>query len=296
MGAQLVILAAGVGRRFGGLKQLSPVGPSGEAIMDFTVLDAVRNGFDEVVLVIRPEIEADMRSHVDRSFGRSVPVRFVYQELDVIPGEVPLGRTRPWGTVQAVLAAAPAIRGPFGVANADDSYGTPALAALREALARPATTPPTWAMIAFEVGDTLPAAGAVSRGLVHAESGLLRSIEEVHSLRREPAGIVRDTEDGPRTVPADTLVSMNLWGFGPEVLQHLSRRFARFLADGPDTVAECYLSEEIGVAVADGSARVMVVPTSSRWCGMTSASDIEAVRSTLASQVADGTYPAQLWP
>lgn len=287
MGTQLVILAAGVGRRFGGLKQLTPVGPGGEAIMDYTVFDALRSGFDEIVLVIRPEIDDLVRAHVEAGFGQKARVRFVHQETE--------GRAKPWGTGQAVLAAGPVLAGPFAVANADDYYGRPALAALGAFLDHPATTPPTWAMVGFAVADTLPAEGAVSRGLVQADDGYLTAIEEVHSLRRHGDGAVWDAPDGPRFVPADAPVSMNLWGFGSEALADLERRFAAFLAAGPAADAECYLPTEVGAAVSEGVARVAVLPVASPWCGMTSAVDLAQVRATLAEQVADGTYPPRLW-
>ena len=193
MPTQLVILAAGVGRRFGGLKQLTPVGPSGETIMDYTVFDAAFNGFDEIVMVIRRETEEQIRAHVEAGFGRNLDVRYVHQELDP-------GRSKPWGTVEAVLAATPLIRGPFGVANADDFYGRPAIAALGRFLGQPATEPPTWAMVGFDLIDTLPAEGAVSRGFITAEDGHLVTIDEVLSVPRDCAGLVGDTEDGPRMV------------------------------------------------------------------------------------------------
>ncbi len=288
MPTQLVILAAGIGHRFGGLKQLTPVGPSGETIMDYTVFDAAFNGFDEVVMVIRRETEADIRAHVDQGFGQHLNVRYVFQETDP-------GRTRPWGTVHALLAAGPSLRGPFAVANADDHYGRAAIAILGEFLTRPATSPPTWAMVGYTVSDTLPPEGAVSRGLVQADDGFLRTIEEVHDVHRDCAGIVRDTDDGPRMVSPKALVSMNLWGFGPEVLAHLEQRFAAFRSGDPGPDAECYLPEEVGAAVTDGVARVAVLPTDSRWCGMTSATDLEIVRETMATLVAEGVYPRQLW-
>ena len=297
MSAQLVILAAGSGRRFGGLKQLAAVGPDGETIMDYTVFDAMRSGFDEVVLVIRREMEAAIREHVDRGFGARIPVTFVHQELDAIPAgfQIPAGRTRPWGTAQAVLAAAAAITGPFAVANADDYYGRPAIAALGEFLARPVTTPPTWAMVGFAVADTLPATGEVSRGLVRTRGGFLVAIDEVHTVRRHRDGAVWDAPDGPRVIPGSSLVSMNLWGFGREILAELDHRFRRFLREGPASDAECYLPVVVGQAAAESTARVAVLPAPSRWCGLTSAVDLAVARATMAGFVPDGTFPARLW-
>ncbi len=294
MAPQLVILAAGMGRRFGGLKQLTPVGTSGEAIMDYTVFDARRAGFEEVILVIRRETEAAVREHVDRGFGKHITVHTVFQELEAIPAGlvVPTGRTRPWGTAQAVLTAAPRITGPFAVANADDFYGAPAISVLGEFLASP---PPTWAMVGFAVADTLPAEGAVSRGLVQAVDGFLQTINEVHTVRRHRDGAVWDAPDGPRVLPGSALVSMNLWGFGHEVLGDLEQRFRQFLIRDPANDQECYLPMAVGQAVADSTARVAVLPAPSQWCGMTSAADLAMVQTTLAQLVADGIYPEQLW-
>lgn len=295
MAAQLVILAAGMGRRFGGLKQLTPVGPSGEAIMDYTIFDAMRSGFDEVILVIRRETEDMIRAHGDSGFGKHIKVQYVFQELDGIPDgfDPPLHRTKPWGTTQAVLTAAPLITGPFAVANADDYYGAPAIKVLGDFLAMPK---PTWAMVGFAVADTLPAKGAVSRGLVQAINGYLETIDEVHTVRRHPEGAVWDAPDGPRVIPGSTLVSMNLWGFGGKVLEDLEQGFRRFLGSRPATDQECYLPMVVGEAVAEGTARVAVLPAASHWCGITSAADLVAVQSTMARLVAEGAYPARLWP
>jgi len=294
MAAQLVILAAGMGRRFGGLKQLTPVGPNGEAIMDYTIFDALRSGFDEVILVIRRETEDLIRAHGDAGFGKHIKVRYVFQDLAGIPdGYVPPSdRTKPWGTTQAVLTAAPLISGPFAVANADDFYGAPAIKVLGEFLG---SSPSSWAMVGFNVADTLPIEGAVSRGLVQADRGFLQTIDEVHTVRRHPAGAIWDAPDGPRIIPGSTLVSMNCWGFSREVLDELDRRFRQFLDRGPAPDEECYLPMAVGEAVAEGVARVAVLPVASRWCGMTSAVDLEAVKATMAELVNMGDYPGALW-
>ena len=297
MSAQLVILAAGVGRRFGGLKQLVPVGPGGEAIMDYTVFDALRHGFTEVVLVIRRETEDDFRRHLETGFGKHTRVTLVHQDLTAVPAgcPVPPNRSKPWGTGQAVLAAAPALTGPFAVANADDYYGTPAIAALARFLQQPATTPPTWAMAGFEVSGTLPAVGRVSRGLVATEAGYLQSIKEIHTVRRHPDGAVWDAPEGERVVPGTTPVSMNLWGFDRSFLTDLESHFKSFLNGEPGDQDEIYLPEVVGAVVNAGQARVAVLPTQSPWCGLTSATDLETVRNTLARFVDEGLYPARLW-
>ncbi len=285
----MVILAAGMGRRFGGLKQLTPVGPGGEAIMDYTVYDALRAGFDEIVLVIRREIAAEVRAHVEAGFGRLVSVKYVCQEL----GDAPASRSKPWGTGQAVLAAAPVLRGPFAVANADDFYGADALAELGAFLSGPAQAPPTWLVVGYRVLDTLPATGTVSRGLLRIDDGWLQAIDEVHTVRRLEHGAGRDEAGETRKLAADTLVSMNLWGFGPEVLDHLQGGFDRFRAGSPGDEDEYYLPVGVAEAIADGGARVKVSSTRSRWCGMTSADDLIEVKRRLAEMTHAGVYP---WP
>ena len=290
MGAQLVILAAGMGRRFGGLKQLTPVGPGGEAIMDYTVYDALRAGFDEIVLVIRREIEAEVRAHVEAGFGRRVSVQYVCQEL----GDAPASRSKPWGTGQAVLSAGPVLRGPFAVVNADDFYGADALARMGAFLTEPATTPPTWALIGYRAVDTLPATGAVSRGLLRVDGKWLRSIDEVHTVRRHSEGACRGADDETQVLPRSALVSMNLWGFGREILDDIEARFVRFLQTSPGAETEFYLPLVVGEAVAGNVARVKVLETSSCWCGMTSAEDLESVKLTLADLIARGRYPDYL--
>lgn len=280
MSRQLVILAAGIGRRFGGLKQLEPVGPNGEVIMDYTVADARRAGFDAVVLVVRPEIEDEMRRHVEAGFGRDLEVTFVHQELAALPDgcTAPRGRTRPWGTGQALLSATLAVTGPFGVVNADDYYGRPAMLALGDFLARSVTERPTWALVGFEVGRTLPAEGAVSRGLIKTADGFLEGIEECLAVRREGDLIIRG--DG-RTVSSETLVSMNLWGFGPEVLSGLEEDFRRFLSSDPGLDHEFFLPESVARIARETGTQVRVIPTASDWCGVTSAADLPAVRRVL---------------
>lgn len=297
MDSQLVILAAGIGHRFGGLKQLTPVGPSGETIMDYTVFDALRSGFDQIVLVIRKETEAAMTAHVDNGFGRHAAVTIVHQEVDSVPHgcTVPHGRTRPWGTGQAVLAAGSAVAGPFAVANADDYYGKSAVDALGRFLTTPLTSPPTWAMVGFDLADTLPAEGSVSRGLVHADRGYLISIEEALAVRRHSEGAVREAPEGPFVIPGSTPVSMNLWGFGSEIIGELEQKFRHFLEINPGLDREFFLPSSIGEAVTEGTARVIVLPARSRWCGITSAADLPLVKATLADLVADGVYPERLW-
>lgn len=300
MRPSLVILAAGVGARYGGLKQLDPVGPGGAALMDYTIYDALRAGIENVVLVIRRETEDAIRAHLERGAARRAALRFVHQELEALPPgfTAPAGRMKPWGTAHAVLCAAARIEGSFVVANADDFYGREGLAALAAFLAAPAPAGPArWAMVGFRLGDTLPAAGAVSRGLCRQDGeGRLAGIEEVLAIER--AGDVArwiDAAGVERREPLDTLVSMNLWGFTPALVPLLERSFHAFLGRGPGAKDEIYLPVAVGEAVAAGAARVAVLPEGRRWCGMTSAADRAATAAVLAELVAAGEYPDRLW-
>jgi hypothetical protein len=296
MGAQLLILAAGVGRRFGGLKQLEAVDHGGAALMDYTVFDALRSGFDRVVLVVRRETETMVRSHVESGFGRTVRVDYVHQEIDTIPAgsSAPVSRAKPWGTAHAVLAAADVIDGPFAVANADDYYGAPAIEAIGGHLAAD-PEPSAWAMVGFAAADTLPVEGAVSRALLRLEGSWMRSIEEVHGMRRHPEGACYDSSEGVRVIDGDSPVSMNLWGFDRDLFRHLDQGWREFLLDEPGDDDEYLLPVAIGKIVDVGAARVRVLPARSRWCGMTSPGDRAEVQRTLAELVADGRYPMRLW-
>jgi hypothetical protein len=296
----LVVLAAGVGSRYGGLKQLDPVGPGGAALMDYTIYDALRAGVGRVVLVIRRETEDEIRAHVEAGAGRRAEVQLVHQEIGMVPGgfEVPADRSKPWGTGHALLAAAPRIDGPFVVANADDFYGRRAVAALGRHLERTAgARPPQWAMVGYRLADTLPETGAVSRALcVRDGDGWLTGLQEIVAIER--AGDGARWVDGAgteRREPLDALVSMNLWGFTPELLDHLERGFGAFLAAGPGARDEYYLPVAVGEAVRAGEARVAVLDAGGRWCGMTSPEDRAATAAVLRELVEAGEYPEALW-
>ena len=292
-----MLLAAGLGRRFGGLKQLTPVGPHGEALMDYTVFDALRAGFKEVILVVSDEAAPAIRSHVEKGFGRHINFKLVRQKTDNNTLPLPLPRrVKPWGTGQAVLAAEAAVNGPFAVANADDFYGFPAIRALGDFLKTAQTQPPTWAMVGFAVADTLPMEGNVSRGLLKVRGGYLQGIEEVVAIQRNHDGTgVWTGPDGPRVIAADFPVSMNLWGLGPEIFFFLNKRFQDFLLGRPTPEEEFYLPECVGDAVAASIARVKVLSAASNWCGMTSSADLPDVQTKIKQLVDEGDYPGRLW-
>ena len=301
MKPSLLILAAGVGSRYGGLKQLDPVGPGGAALMDYTIYDALKVGFGTVVLVVRRETEAEIREHVDAGAGRHIDVAYAFQELNALPEGVvlPSDRSKPWGTGQAVLTAAPILDGPFVAANADDFYGREAIDALGSFLAEP--TPISggvqWAMVGYQLADTLPSSGAVSRALcLQDKDGWLVGLQEVLAIQRD-GGVARWEDDGgvAHITPLDALVSMNLWGFTPDVLGHLEDGFKAFLDEGPGVKDEFYLPVAVADALSDGTARVKVLPEGGRWCGMTSRKDRDTTAQVLLELVNQGIYPEKLW-
>ncbi len=300
MKPSLVILAAGVGSRYGGLKQLDPVGPGGAALMDYTMYDALQSGFGRVVLVIRRETEAEIRAHVEAGAARRLDVSYAYQELDMLPGGVvpPADRVKPWGTGHAMLMAAPFLNGPFVAANADDFYGRRAVAALGGFLAETAgENPPHWAMVGYRLADTLPAKGAVSRALcVQDADGRLVRLQEILAIERTATGARwKDERGGAHIQPLGSLVSMNLWGFTPSLTAELEEGFGAFLEAGPGLKDEYYLPVAVGDAVNAGRAQVTVLDEGGRWCGMTSPEDRATTAEVLRELVNEGEYPEKLW-
>ncbi len=297
----LVILAAGMGSRYGGLKQLEAVGPSGETIMDYSMYDALRAGFGKAVFVIRPEMEAAFRETIGRRYERHIPVAYAFQRLSDLPGGLapPPGRTKPWGTGQAVLAARDQIREPFAVVNADDFYGANSFAVLGEFLRGDQEGElPTYAMVGFTLRDTLTEAGAVNRGCCQCDAeGWLEQIVEILDIERDGVdGRYTDESGTQRTIAGDELVSMNMWGFAPEFVGQLQQRFAGFLEEHADSEsAEYYLPVAIQELMRAGRARVKVLPTSDRWCGVTHPQDLARVEEMIRARVEAGAYPPKLW-
>jgi len=274
------------------LKQLAPIGPRGEALLDYGVYDAARAGFRRAVIVIRQEVEELFRRHVADVLGTGIEVVFAHQALEpAVPG-----RTKPWGTGHAVLAAAWGIRGPFAVMNADDYYGAGAFRLLFDHLASAGDH----ALVGYTLRETTSAHGGVSRAIAELETqgrGYLSRLTEVADIVGRGATYTGRTIPGEAvTLDGSELVSMNLWGFTPALLPTLERQFARFLeARGTDPTAEFLLSEAVGAQVRAGDARVRVLPAAgSQWFGMTYSADDERVRERIASLVNAGQYPTNL--
>jgi hypothetical protein len=293
-------MAAGIGSRYGGLKQIDPVGPAGETLLDYSVFDARRAGFSRVVFVIRRGIEKAFRETVGRRYESQVDVSYAFQEMDALPPGfvLPPGRKKPWGTAHAVLSAAEVIKEPFAAANADDFYGRHSYEALARFLDEAAGLEDLYAVVGFRLGLTLSEHGDVARAVCEVgPDGDLRRVYEVVGLAKADGGArAHDPEGGERHFPADTPVSLNLWGFTPPIFPKLRAVFGEFLhARGDDPKAEFYLPDAVGSLIAKGQARVRVLPTPDPWFGMTHRADVPSVKSRLLALHAEGTYPERLF-
>ena len=295
-----MILAAGLSTRYGRLKQVDPLGPNGESIMDYNTFDALQAGFTRVVYIVRPEIEQTVREHVARTFGGDLEATFVHQTLDQVPEgfRAPPDRRRPWGTAHAVLCARSALDGPFGVCNADDLYGGDAFRQLHSHLS---SVPPATeaSLVGYTLRDTLSEEGGVSRGIcVPGRDGLLERVTEVRGIRRAEGWITgRDTAGVQVELEGEEVVSMNLWGLTPPVVGSLERQFRRFLDRfGGNTEAEFFLSTALSSQVQTGTTRIAILRAEDPWFGITHAGDRDQARARLEQRIADRRYPDRLRP
>ena len=290
----LLILAAGMGSRYGGLKQLDPFGPQGEALMDYSVFDARRAGFSRAVFVIRRDFADAFRAQVLPRLQAALPCELVYQDRDDLPnGRIsPAGRVKPWGTVQAVLAARQSITGPFVMVNADDFYGPGAFQAMAEHFktARPGDC----ALAGYRLDRTLSAHGSVARAVCRTTpQGALSAMQEFKSIGRDGAGIIRD---GEARFSGEEPVSMNCFGFWPAQFSQFQAAFDAFLQDHlQDSKAECLVPEVVGRFALAGVLPVRVLEGAGEWFGVTYQQDKESVRAGIAALHARGLYPADLW-
>jgi hypothetical protein len=295
----LLVLAAGMGSRYGGLKQIDPMGPAGETILDYSVFDAVRAGFDRVVFVIRPDFEAAFRERVCTRFARRIDVALAFQTLDRLPPgfSVPPGREKPWGTTHAILCARDEIRTPFAMINADDFYGRDSFAVLAARLSSLPLDATSYCMVGFTLENTLSAHGTVARGVCRTDAkGFLTDIQELTHVRRTAAGVENAVPGGGVRLTGTEPVSMNMWGFTPRVFPQLEADFREFLAaHGGEPKSECYIPTSIGTLVKSGAATCEVLRTTSTWFGATYAEDKAAVQANLAKLVQAGEYPPSLW-
>ena len=302
MRPMLVIMAAGMGSRFGGLKQMTAVDGAGQVILDYSVYDAVRAGFETVVCVIKKEIEADFRAAVGDRIGRGCELRYAFQDLNDLPAgfSAPLERVKPWGTGHAVYAARRLIRRPFAVINADDFYGPGAFRALAEFLSRDGGAREQ-ALVTYKLRNTLTENGTVARGICTVDGdGWLQTVTERTAIRG-PADSPAYTLDGGGSWTAldpDAPVSLNTWGFQPGFMDAVADGLERFLAvDMPKDPAraEFFLPAVVNGCLAAGTDRVRALPTEEVWHGVTYREDLPALQSALAAMRAAGTYPERLW-
>jgi choline kinase len=304
-----VILAAGMGSRFGGLKQVQPVGPAGELIIEYSVFDALRAGFKRLVLVIRKDIEAEFRATIGRRLEARMEVVYVFQEINDVgasllatpnsrASSLPHGaaaRTKPWGTGHAVLVAREAVRGPFAVINADDFYGTSAYQVLADHFG----ASEDYAMVGYPLKQTLSEFGTVSRGVCATDAaGRLQRITEITKIKKTPdgGGEYFDTTGAAKVLPGDTVVSMNFWGFTPAVFPQLETLFADFQAQNAGNPgAEFYLPTAISALNERQQARVALLKSSDAWFGLTYREDLEVTRRALRGLVEAEQYRSPLW-
>ena len=296
----LVIMAAGMGSRFGGLKQMTPVDEEGHFIIDFSLYDAYQAGFRRVAFIIKREIEQTFRETIGARMEKWFHVDYVYQELDRLPEgfAVPEGRKKPWGTAHAVACCRGVVEGPFAVINSDDFYGRGAYEAIFRFLTE-SEAPHHYAMLGYQLRNTVTEFGSVARGVCHVQDGMLLDITERTKIFKRGQDAAY-TEDGETFVPlsGDTQVSMNFWGFTPEILDEIWDAFPAFLAENlPVNPEKCefYLPTFVGSRLAEGKVRVRVLPCMETWHGVTYKEDLDSVKSAIGQLKREGKYPARLW-
>ena len=297
----LAVLAAGMGSRYGGLKQIDPVGPNGEIILDYSIHDAIQGGFNKVVFVIRRDIEQAFREAVGAKWEKRVAVEYAFQQLDALPAghAIPEGRQKPWGTGHAVLCAADKINGPFAAINADDFYGRSGFVQLGAAL-NDNTDPKRHFMVGYALRNTLSKFGSVSRGVCAANpDGTLREVVERTKIEPDGAnGAVAADENGAKLAfSGDEIVSMNFWGFMPSVFDGLRTRFESFLRErGGELKSEFYLPAAVADMIDASEATVSILKSRDSWLGVTYREDKPRVQAGIAELVNSGVYPSPLFP
>ena len=300
----LVILAAGMGSRYGGLKQIDPVDDKGHKIIDFSIYDALRAGFGKVVFIIKKENEKDFRELVGDAVSRHMPVEYVYQELNRVPEgfQIPEGRVKPWGTAHAILCCKGVVKEPFAVINADDYYGRSAYGELYRFLTTHQDDDKyRYAMVGYRLGNTLTENGSVARGVcVTDENGFLVQIAERTKIVKTAEAAAYTEDDGKSwtPLPLDTPVSMNMWAFSPSILTELEAAVERFFAQEVEKnplKAECFLPIEVDKLLKSGKATVEVLHSADKWFGVTYKEDKPFVMDSIAQLKAAGVYPDVLW-
>lgn len=300
----LVVMAAGMGSRYGGMKQIDPVGPSGQVIIDYSLYDARRAGFETVIFVIKHEIEDAFKAAIGDRVSKVMKVEYAFQQLEELPAgfAVPEGRAKPWGTCHAVLAAKHLTHGPFAVINADDYYGPEAFQVIYDYLSTHQDGEVyDYCMVSYLLKNTVSENGSVARGVCEANpDGTLAAVTERTCIETYPGGI-HFTENGGDTwqdLAPDTPVSMNLWGFGQSFLEEAEARFAGWLSENlPKNPLKCeyFLPLVVSELLAEGKATVKLLHSTDKWYGVTYREDKPVVVNAIAQKIADGLYPADLW-
>jgi hypothetical protein len=296
----LLVLAAGMGSRYGGLKQIDPMGPAGETILDYSVFDALRAGFGKVVFIIRPDFEQDFRERIAAKFAGRIDVGFAFQTIDKLPAgfSAPQGREKPWGTTHAILCARDAVRTPFAVINADDFYGRGSYAVLGRYLTALTNDSTAYAMVGFTLRNTLSEHGTVARGVCQTDvAGQLTDIQELTKIAKLARGAEHRGDDGKVVaLTGEEPVSMNMWGFTPVIFPQLEADFRAFLAaKGAELKSESYIPMSVGSLIRSGQASCQVLRSDSAWFGVTYREDKPVVQASIARQVSSGAYPSPLW-
>lgn len=277
MNTELLIMAAGMGSRFGGLKQIEPIGPNGEIILDFSIYDAVEAGFNKAIFIIKKEIEKEFRQVVGKRIEKMIDVEYAFQELDKLPEgyEVPSDRVKPWGTAHAVLCARDVVKSPFAVINADDFYGKSSYKIIHDELIQSNGM----CMVGYELGNTITENGTVSRGVCELENGYLKSVTE-HTALDKNSGI-----------PLDSIVSMNMWGLDPDIFPFMENEFKLFLNEKINVPkSECYLPSVISKRIEKENMPVKVLKTAEKWYGVTYREDMDSVREAMSKFINEGLY------
>ena len=294
----LLILAAGMGSRYGGIKQLDAFGPSGETIIDYSIYDAIKSGFGKVVFIIREDFTAEFKNVFEPKLNGKIATEYVMQEMDSFTGgfKLPQDRTKPWGTAHAVLCAKDSIHETFAVINADDFYGRDGFEKAAKFL-NTEVSPETWCIIGYQLSKTLSENGTVSRGVCQVDAdGNLISIAERIKIYPEGNKIIYEENNTKTELPPDTVVSMNFWGFHPNVFEYIQKLFQKFLKENIDNPKAEFFIPIVGDAfIREHKGKIKVIPTSSQWFGVTYREDAPVVKESIESLVESGVYPEKLW-
>ncbi len=297
----LLILAAGMGSRYGGLKQIDAIGPSGEAIIDYSIFDAIRAGFGKITFIIRRDIEKAFRELFEPKLSGRIEMEFVYQELDMVPEGISFSkdRVKPWGTAHAVWVARNHVREPFVVINADDFYGAGSYRSLVEYMATnsdPAST--RYSMIGYQVKHTISDFGSVSRGICDAtdDQYLKAVVERTELVKNGDQYYYSEESGGQVSLTGEELVSMNIWGFTPEVFNQLDKAFSDFIRINADKLkSELYIPKVVNDLVSAGQASVKILPAGGQWFGVTYQEDKPLAVQNISDLISGGIYPPKLW-